>query len=449
MRITYVPIVGIRQRTSAECILLAESANTLSCPQMGVKGPSALILLPRFDYIRGMVPDYMHLVCLGVVRQFTNLLVSPESSGTDYHLSRKALSEIDEYIIKIKAPQDIRRNPRGLRERNYWKATEWRAFLLLYSPIIFAFYLPRPYYKHWMTLACAMHLILQQKVSQNDLNTAELLLVTFCTGVETLYGAEHCTYNVHCLQHLVECIRDCGLPWATSAFIFEDLNGKILNLFFGTRSVPNQICKYFTSHKTLVRMGDDLFQDAPESILELFCYFTGRSYISKSGKKIKDVVVLGKGFIHDIAAEEEVALINSNLTPVHDSCQCYNRCIIAHKLYTTHSYDVSFKRCNSVIYTTRGYGIIKSIAYIQKHCTCDNICNCQSIVLFCKRLNVIHPQGTLYAAETNINISHFLTRVILSDVIFACETSNVLCKCILISHNDITTVIKIPVFEHD
>ena len=72
-----------------------------------------------------MVPDYIHLVCLGVViGQFTNLLVSPESSGTDYHISKKALSEIDEYITKIKAPQDIRRNPRGLQERNYWKATE-------------------------------------------------------------------------------------------------------------------------------------------------------------------------------------------------------------------------------------------------------------------------------------------------------------------------------------
>ena len=48
----------------------------------GVQGPSILCLLPRFNVIDGCVPDYMHAVILGVVRQFGKLWFD-----TSYHHS--------------------------------------------------------------------------------------------------------------------------------------------------------------------------------------------------------------------------------------------------------------------------------------------------------------------------------------------------------------------------
>ncbi|XP_070206499.1 uncharacterized protein [Littorina saxatilis] len=39
----------------------------------GVKGPSPLILLPGFDIVKGVPPEYMHSVCLGVTKQMTGL----------------------------------------------------------------------------------------------------------------------------------------------------------------------------------------------------------------------------------------------------------------------------------------------------------------------------------------------------------------------------------------
>lgn len=42
----------------------------------GVKGPSPLINMPYFDIVWGFVPDYMHAVLLGVIRQLTELLLN-------------------------------------------------------------------------------------------------------------------------------------------------------------------------------------------------------------------------------------------------------------------------------------------------------------------------------------------------------------------------------------
>lgn len=36
----------------------------------GVKGPSILFLLPGYDFISGLVPDYMHCALLGVCFKF-------------------------------------------------------------------------------------------------------------------------------------------------------------------------------------------------------------------------------------------------------------------------------------------------------------------------------------------------------------------------------------------
>ena len=46
---------------------------------MGVKGATVLMLLPKFDLICSFVPDYMHCVLFGVVRQFVSLWLDSSS----------------------------------------------------------------------------------------------------------------------------------------------------------------------------------------------------------------------------------------------------------------------------------------------------------------------------------------------------------------------------------
>ena len=304
--------------------------------------------------------------------------------------------------------------------------------------------LPRPYYKHWLTLAAAVHILLQDRTTQ-----VQLLLVKICSDIPQLYGKEHCSYNVHTLLHMVESCRDCGLPWTTSAFIFEDINGKLLNLFFGTRSVPNQMCKYFKCYKALISKDDYIFQNAPIDIVDIYRSLTNKCYLSKTGKQINDVVVIGTGYENDISPEEDVALTNIGVIVNSMSCLRYNRCINSHSLCSTTEYDSSFKRSNSVIATAAGHGIITSFVVLPKVCECDCRCDCKEVIVLCKRLDPIPQQNLLYDTDINVNINHFMTKVIDTNIIFACRTIDVISKCILISHNNTLTVIKIPVFEHD
>jgi len=84
----------------------------------GVKGPSILSLIPKFDIVHGFYPDYMHSVLLGVVRQFLNLWFDSHSNLKPYYLGRK-LSPIDDALLAIKPPSEIKRLPRSLVSRKY------------------------------------------------------------------------------------------------------------------------------------------------------------------------------------------------------------------------------------------------------------------------------------------------------------------------------------------
>ena len=49
---------------------LVKKATASGKPVQGVKGASLLCLLPNFDIVRSVIPDYRHCVLLGVVWQF-------------------------------------------------------------------------------------------------------------------------------------------------------------------------------------------------------------------------------------------------------------------------------------------------------------------------------------------------------------------------------------------
>lgn len=50
----------------------------------GVKGPSPLINMSHFDIVWGFVPDYMHAVLLGVIRQLTELMLEGTNQPQGY-----------------------------------------------------------------------------------------------------------------------------------------------------------------------------------------------------------------------------------------------------------------------------------------------------------------------------------------------------------------------------
>ena len=90
--------------------------------------------ITEINLISTFVLDYMHLVCLGVVRRILNYL----KKGPVGKISARQLREISNRLIMLNAkmPSEFARQPRSLQKIDRWKATEFRQFLLYTGPVV-------------------------------------------------------------------------------------------------------------------------------------------------------------------------------------------------------------------------------------------------------------------------------------------------------------------------
>nr|XP_054593618.1 uncharacterized protein LOC129160660 isoform X1 [Nothobranchius furzeri]XP_054593619.1 uncharacterized protein LOC129160660 isoform X1 [Nothobranchius furzeri]XP_054593620.1 uncharacterized protein LOC129160660 isoform X1 [Nothobranchius furzeri] len=194
----------------------------------GVKGPSPLINMPYFDIVWGFVPDCMHAVLLGVIRQLTELLLN----GRDQPYcigSPNTTRVLANRIKEVKPPHLITRLPRPIAE--FWKASEWRAWLLLNSLPVLSGVLQSRYGKRLSLLVFAVFLLLKDNVTFEEINNADEMLLELVARFQLLYGEASMTFNVHLLTHPSKCVELWGPLWAHSAFVFENADGGLLKLF--------------------------------------------------------------------------------------------------------------------------------------------------------------------------------------------------------------------------
>ncbi|XP_013396906.1 uncharacterized protein LOC106163773 [Lingula anatina] len=165
--------------------------------------------------------DYMHLVCLGVVKRLLNLWIKGPLSC---RLGSTVLQEISRRLVALKdsIPSEFARKPRPLFEIAYWKATEFRQFLLYTGPISLCEILPPTVYQNFMILSVSMHILLNQKLCTSFNSYAHELMVAFVKQFLQLYGPEMAVYNVHGLVHLALDAKNFGSLENVSAFPFEN-----------------------------------------------------------------------------------------------------------------------------------------------------------------------------------------------------------------------------------
>lgn len=88
---------------------------------------SILSNIPKFGGVTSVPLDYMHLICLGVVKKMINLWIAGPLTvripARDVKLISNAL-----ILIKNYTPNDFNRKPRSLFDYKHWKATEFRTF---------------------------------------------------------------------------------------------------------------------------------------------------------------------------------------------------------------------------------------------------------------------------------------------------------------------------------
>lgn len=206
----------------------------------GVKGFSWFSVLPNFDLVRGVAIDYMHCALLGVTKMMMTLWFDKSHKDKIFSIATK-ISEVDNRLLKIKPPNFIARLPRSLSEVSHYKASELKNFLLCYSiPMLFGI-LPEDQFQHFSLLVYSVFILLQERITSEDLANCRRMLMEFVLNIPVLYSERYSTSNAHLLLHLVDKVQDLGPLWCSSCFYFEDFNGQLRRLFHGTQHIESQI----------------------------------------------------------------------------------------------------------------------------------------------------------------------------------------------------------------
>lgn len=166
--------------------------------------------------------DYMHLVCLGVVRRMVNFW---KRGPKKCKLGTRCLDTISDDLVNLRPfiPNDFARKPRSLKELDRFKATEFRTLLLYTGPVVLMTSLSSPMYINFMSLSVAMRILLSPKYCVLYCDYARQLLRYFVSHCEAIYDKIMLVYNVHGLLHLADDVEKhkCSLD-KVSAFPFEN-----------------------------------------------------------------------------------------------------------------------------------------------------------------------------------------------------------------------------------
>ncbi|XP_051166501.1 uncharacterized protein LOC127284848 [Leptopilina boulardi] len=208
----------------------------------GVKGRSVVTNIPYFNRSKGFPHDYMHSVLLGEMLALLTCWCNSNNHAEDFYLTKENRDEISEILVKISPPDDVTRNLRSLLKLKDWKASEFRAFLVYFGPIVLKNRFKKSeYFDHFLLLVKAIQLLSKEKILPAEIDLADSLLHIFIIDVERLYGLNKCTYNLHQLKHLAQNVREYGPLWVWSAFLSEDQNGELVKMTHGSNKIDVEL----------------------------------------------------------------------------------------------------------------------------------------------------------------------------------------------------------------
>ena len=231
-------IFDIIQKIENDVPLTADEAQ-------GITGRSLLFDLPYFNFVRDVPVDYLHCVCIGVVKRSVELTFRVGENRT--RVTKRPLSSpilFNLLISKIKVVREFNRRVRDLDFAVY-KGQEYRNLLLFFFPLILnCIEQPAKERQMWLLLtyvikACVIPTEEFRAVPIAQINASA---TKFYSVYQQLFGMQNCTYNTHIVgSHAIE-MRFHGPLTFTSAFPFESFYGEMRNSFVpGTISPLKQI----------------------------------------------------------------------------------------------------------------------------------------------------------------------------------------------------------------
>lgn len=319
----------------------------------GVKGPSLFMTLKHFDVVRGIGIDYMHCVLLGVQKLLLSLWFTPEHAKEEFSIASKQ-GIVETRIGELKPNSAIKRLPRSISDSlKFWKASEFKSFLLYFGvPCLFGV-LPDYLLNHYILLVQGTFLLLKDSISEQELVEAETCLQSFVEHFAGFYGSRYLTLNIHQLLHIVDEVRDLGPLFTHDCFSFEDKNRVVLNFIHGTQSIATQIVEaiFFTHQIPLLldSEADYMKEGTCDALIKRLS--SNFSFPKTTGVICTRIKRLGTVKVKLLEGDEMEALENFfgfALTSVH--CKVYNRILLNNKhLVYGKDYQRAVRRNNSVV----------------------------------------------------------------------------------------------------
>lgn len=200
-----------------------------------------MLELLQFDMVNNFPLDYMHVVCLGVMKALIRAWSKDRRQPYSLSLSKIEVLNLRLMEIRSDVPREFCRKPRSISEIDRWKATELKMFLLYIGPIALENILDSERYDHFLSLSAAIRILLSDNT--DNINEAERLLSDFVEKMPNLYNESFLTYNIHCLTHLAADVRNIGPLSKFDAFKFENFLQAIKRKLKQKRYFCSQIYK--------------------------------------------------------------------------------------------------------------------------------------------------------------------------------------------------------------
>ena len=121
---------------------------------------------------------------------------------------RKHIKAVNARLMAIKPTDAVSRLPSSLLKLSKYKASECETMMLLYSMVILDGFLPKPYLDHLALLVDSVYVLMSDKITHAQLDTAETKLKRFYNEFAELYHINYVNLNLHNIgEHLVEFVR--------------------------------------------------------------------------------------------------------------------------------------------------------------------------------------------------------------------------------------------------
>ena len=421
-------------------------------PVCGVKGYSWFMFIPGFDIIKGIAVDYMHCVLLGVTKMLTTLWFDKAHAAEDWNISKR-LEAVDRCLLNITPPNCISRPPRSIaKDFAHWKASEFRSFLFFYAIPCLWNILPDEYFQHFILFVEAIWLLDQSSISPHCLQKARKLLLHFCLRIEALYGCRYETFNVHCLLHLHDCVKNIGPLWACSCFWFEDYNGDLRKLFHGTQKVELQIAFSVCIQQKIPELIPLLpFGSGSKKFHE---HLTRGRYLLKCKREEISDSVFALGVMSPATLSTALMSLIENRLGCISKAFMFQRIQMERDIIHSKSY-LNVSRRNSCTVFVENVGFLEIKFYVKLFLQCPNVlfctnaCICKSPQYYGISDCCLRPATDVVMSSdqfTHCKVRHIIPvrRELSNSVIFPITSVKSLCVLVDCKHSECLFLCKLP-----